>query len=86
MVRKNTALILNAQIDKFSNEHKESILPIQNALNDIASKLNHSVFEDYREQHIKEMERMNKMLQDRETAFSEKINSLKKNFPETLDR
>lgn len=82
----NTASILDAQINNFSREYKESTLPIQNALNDVRDELKSSVLESNREQRMNEMERINNMLQDRDKAFSEKIKSLKSIFPDTPDK
>ncbi len=85
-VRQNTASILNAKIDRFSNDYKESTLPLQNALNDVANELKYSAFESNRELHMKEMERINKLIQDRENSFLEQINKLKNTFTETIDK
>lgn len=86
VIRRNTASILNSQIDNFSIEYRKSIAPIQNALDDVVSNLKYSVLESDRERSLNEMERMNKMLQEREKTFTEKINSLKNTFPETPDK
>lgn len=76
-VRNNTAEILNIQIDKLSNEYKTSILPLQKILDDISGELKYSSLESTREQRIKEIERINIIIQQRDKLYSEKINSLK---------
>lgn len=85
-VRQNTASIFNSQIDKLSNEHKESTLPLQKALTDVASELKYTALESNRELHLKEMERINKLIQDRENSFLEKINRLNSTFTEKTDK
>ncbi|PUG86968.1 hypothetical protein DB351_13335 [Klebsiella pneumoniae] len=61
------------------------MLPLQLALKSTVDNLKVSLLESTRSQYLNEIERINKVIREREIIFSENINNLKNNISKEVD-
>ncbi|EMC8496372.1 hypothetical protein VLL38_002812 [Klebsiella pneumoniae] len=80
-----TASILDTHIRNITKKHEDDMLPLQLALKSTVDNLKVSLLESTRSQYLNEIERINKVIREREIIFSENINNLKNNISKEVD-
>ncbi|HBV9147984.1 TPA: hypothetical protein MD908_005187, partial [Klebsiella pneumoniae] len=80
-----TASVLDTHIRNITKKHEDDMLPLQLALKSTVDNLKVSLLESTRSQYLNEIERINKVIREREIIFSENINNLKNNISKEVD-
>ena len=78
--KESTASILKHQIIAEREAHIRAMQPLQEALDSVARKLNGSVLNSTRREHLDELSQLNQVIQNREEQLSTKIGALNDAF------
>lgn len=74
--KESTAVILKQQVTAIRQSHAKAMLPLQSALDDAAQKLSDSVLGSTRQDHLKEINQINSVIQERESQLAKTISGL----------
>ncbi|WP_157958780.1 hypothetical protein [Salinicola sp. RZ23] len=83
--KESTASILKQQLLAERESHEKAVEPLQNALDGAAESFNSSVLNSTRQEYIQEINQLNKLIQTREDAFSNRVQALKDVFNQVTD-
>lgn len=75
--KESVATTLKQQMATERETHTKSMLPLQSALDGAVRELNSSALPSTRQEHLKEMQQINAVIQERELQFTKHIETLK---------
>lgn len=74
--KESTAAILKQQVNAMRDAHLKSMVPLQSALNNASEKMNESLLNVTRQEHMAEINQINAAIKERESQLNQNISTL----------